>query len=352
LTKAGTLDGRSGNRVRDDGPLNPDVSQPQSSKVWLVISSYRNDAEVMRILEQVQALRPTMAEDVSFDRILVVDSQGTGTVPSLLADRGWDHVIYRSYPRNLGSGANLCERLRIASEGGADYAYALNHDGNFDPAVLRALLQAAGALENPGAVYPLSYLSTTKRFNLTGTRELPLPAKLVAAPPSAALIDVFWSSSNGALYSMAPVRNGIVPWHAMWMGWEDLEYGWRLSDHGYRQVMVCGAIYRDNYEYQQTWLARTIDKPAWRTYYSFRNLVLAVRRSRNRPVFHAVVLYRALGEMALIALVRDSKFTRLRHLCRGVWDGFTERFGVADAMTGESSEIFARSIVRPAEKQL
>ncbi len=327
-------------------------SSQQACKVWLVISSYRNDTEVMRILDQVQGLSPTMAEKVSFDRILVVDSQGTGAVPALLADRGWDHVIYRSYPRNLGSGANLCERLRIASEGGADYAYALNHDGNFDPEVLRALLQAARSLKNPGAVYPLSYLSTTKRFNLTGTRELPLPAKLVPAPPSAPLIDVFWSSSNGALYSMAPVRNGIFPWPAMWMGWEDLEYGWRLADHGYRQVIVSEAIYRDNYEYKQTWLARTIDKPAWRTYYSFRNLVLAVRRSRNRPVFHTVVLYRALVELALIGLVRDSKFTRLRHLCRGVWDGFTERLSVADSMTGESFESFARSIIGPAEKQL
>jgi GT2 family glycosyltransferase len=345
--KAGTLDGRLGNRVRDDGPLSPQASQSQSGKVWLVVSSYRNDAEVMRILDQVQAAGPGL-----FDRILVVDAQGTGAVPTLLADRGWDHVIYQSYPRNLGSGANLCERLRLASEGGADYAYALNHDGSFDPEILRSLLKAAKSLHNLGAVYPLSSLGITNRFNLTGTRELPLSAKLVATPPSAPLIDVFWSSSNGALYGMAPVRNGIVPWSAMWMGWEDLEYGWRLSDNGYRQVIVCGAIYRDNYEYKETWLARTIDKPAWRTYYSFRNLVLAVRRSRNRPLFHAVVLYRAFLELALIGLVRNSKLTRLRHLCRGLWDGFTERLEVADAIAGESSETFAGSTIQPAEKQL
>jgi GT2 family glycosyltransferase len=229
--------------------------------------------------------------------------------------------------------------LRFAAEGGADYAYALNHDGSFDPEVIRTLLDAAKPLENLGAAYPLGYLMTAERFNMTGTRELPLPAKLVETPPPASLIDVFWSSSNGALYSTAPAKRGILPWSAMWMGWEDLEYGWRLFDQGYRQVIVRDAIYFDNYEYKQTWLARTIDKPAWRIYYSFRNLILAVRRSRNRPLFYGVVVYRILLEVALIVLVRDFKLTRLRSVRRGVWAGFTER--VADnSIDGESVEHF------------
>jgi GT2 family glycosyltransferase len=309
---------------------NPTLSETRPCRVWLVISSYQNDDDVIRILDQVQSF----GRDV-FERILVVDSEGTGTVPALLADRGWDRVIYRSYPHNLGSGANLCERLRLAAEGGADYAYALNHDGEFDANVIRALLDAAQAVENLGAAYPLGYLRSAQRFNLTGTRELPFPAMLVESPPPDPLTDVFWSSSNGALYSTAPATRGVLPWSAMWMGWEDLEYGWRLSDHGYRQVIVRDAIYSDNYEYKQTWLAKTIDKPSWRTYYNFRNLILAVRRSRNHPLFYAVVIYRTLLELAMIVLVRDFKFTRLRGVCRGLWDGLTER--VIDNSIGEGS---------------
>ena len=308
----------------------PTLSETRPCRVWLVISSFQNDDDVIRILDQVQSF----AQGI-FERTLVVDSQGTGTVPSLLADRRWKQVIYRSYPHNLGSGANLRERLRVATEGGADYAYALNHDGNFDPEVIRVLLDAARPIENLGVAYPLGYLMTAERFNLTGTRELPLPAMLVESPPQDPLIDVFWSSSNGALYSTAPAKRGILPWSAMWMGWEDLEYGWRLSDYGYRQVIVRDAIYSDNYEYRQAWLAKTIDKPVWRTYYSFRNLILAVRRSRNRPLFYAVVIYRALLELALIGLVRDFKLSRLRSVCRGVWDGFTER--VIDNSIGEEA---------------
>jgi len=283
---------------------------------WLVIASYRNDKDVARILSQVRECNQRL-----IDRVLVVDSEGTGVIPKLIADRGWGDVIYRSYEWNLGSGANLCERLRIAAVAGADYAYALNNDGHFDADVLSALLRAAEPQVKLGAAYPLGYLTHAGAYNLTGTRELPLPAKLVPSRPSEPLIDVFWSSSNGALYSLEPVRRGIVPWTSMWMAWEDLEYGWRLSSHGYRQVIVCDAIYPDNYEYKKAWFGRTVNKPAWRTYYNARNLILAIRRSRNQPLYYAVVAYRLLLEFGLILVARDNKWERTKCLWRGAVDG-------------------------------
>ncbi|HEY1660371.1 MAG TPA: hypothetical protein VGG14_18610 [Candidatus Sulfotelmatobacter sp.] len=290
-------------------------------KVWLVISSYRNDAEVGALLDRVSPLISSL-----FEHILIVDSRGTGSIPRLLESGAWNHVTYRSYDCNLGSGANLCERLRLAAEAGADYAYAVNHDGNVEADVVSTLLRVAGSAESLGAIYPLGLMTNARLYNLTGTRELPLPAKFVSSPPSAPLLDVFWSSSNGALYSLTPVRQGILPWHAMWMGWEDLEYGWRLKNHGYRQVMVSSAIYRDDHEYVETWVGKTVDKPAWRTYYCFRNLLFAIRRSRNRPLYYAVAAYRMAIECGLIFLVRDCKWKRLRELVAGVAAGLTESF--------------------------
>src|ERR1700730_3272851 len=284
--------------------------------VWLVISSRRNDEDILRILNQVHASDEKIA-----DRILVVDSEGTGIIPEVLKNSGWNDVIYRSYDYNLGSGANLCERLRIAAAGGADYAYAINHDGYFDAEVITSLLKAAETVDNLGAAYSLSYFTNLGLYNLTGTRELPLSAKLVPSPPHAPLLDVFWGSSNGALYSMDPLRRGIVPWDIMWMAWEDLEYGWRLSDYGYRQIIVCNAVFRDNYEYTPTWFGRTMNKPAWRTYYYMRNLILAIRRSRNRPLYYVIAAYRFLLECGLIVLSKENKWRRLRLLCAGASDG-------------------------------
>ncbi|HKV63636.1 MAG TPA: hypothetical protein VJO16_17145 [Candidatus Acidoferrum sp.] len=311
---------------------------------WLVISSYRNDEDVERILDKVHESNARF-----FERILVVDSEGMGKIPRLIEEKGWGDVIYKSYEWNLGSGANLCERLRIAADGGADYAYALNHDGNFDPGVLSALLKAVAPLENLGAAYPLSYLTSAGAYNLTGTRELPLPAKLVASRPSESLIDVFWSSSNGALYSMEPVRRGIVPWSLMWMAWEDLEYGWRLSSSGYRQVIVRDAVFQDNYEYKKAWLGRAVDKPAWRTYYNARNLILAIRRSRRHALYYAVGAYRVLMELGLILVVRDNKWERMKCLFAGAMAGLRLSIDGSDEL--EQGEHFGvRASPRSAEQ--
>jgi GT2 family glycosyltransferase len=243
----------------------------------------------------------------------------------------------------------LCERLRIAAEGGADYAYALNHDGNFVAGVVSALLKAVEPLENLGAAYPLSYLTSAGAYNLTGTRELPLPAKLVPSRPSASLIEVFWSSSNGALYSMEPVRRGIVPWSSMWMAWEDLEYGWRLSSNGYRQVIVCDAVYADNYEYKRAWFGRTVDKPAWRTYYNARNLLLAIRRSRKQPRYYAVGASRLLLEFGLILLARDSKWERIKLLVTGAVAGLRTRIEELSE-PGQSERFGVHASPRSAEQ--
>src|SRR4029077_13155989 len=114
---------------------------------------------------------------------------------------------------------------------------------------------------------------------------------------------------------------GIVPWSLMWMAWEDLEYGWRLSSGGYRQVIVRDAVFQDNYEYKKAWLGRTVDKPAWRTYYNARNLLLAIRRSRKRPLYYAVVAYRLLLEFGLILMARNNKWERIKRLVTGAVAG-------------------------------
>ena len=293
-------------------------------RVWLVISSFRNDDEVLKTIEQARVSVPAL-----FQHILVVDSEGTGRMPVTIQTCGWKEVEYRNYPHNLGSGANLAERLRIAAEGGADYAYALNHDGEIDPSVVRALLDAARGRKKLGAAYPLGYFTEPARYNLTGTRELPLPSKLFKGAPKEPIIPVYWSSSNGALYSLQAAREGILPWSAMWMGWEDLDYGWRLNDHGYEQVIVTRAVFRDNQEYRGTRVGNVVRKPAWRSYYNIRNLVLAVRRSRNRPLYHVVIAFRFTLECVLILLVRDDKWKRLSLLLAGARDGYRGVEGIS-----------------------
>jgi len=299
---------------------------PRSPVVWLVVSSFRNDQQIVTILERVHGLHVRL-----FDCVLVVDSLGTGQIPAAIAHRGWKHVIYRCYDRNLGSAGNLAERLRIAAEGGADFAYALNHDGNLQPQVFDCLLNHAIHLDRVGAVYPIAYFRGAAAYNLTGTRELPISARFVNQRPPCSLMDAYWSSSNGALYALEPVRAGLLPCADLWMGWEDLEYGWRLMDHGYRQVIACDALFDDNYEYIRNSAEldgiRIVNKPSWLTYYSVRNLILIVRRARPVMKFEVLVGIRIILESLLIFLFRPTKRARLRFLLQGVADGLKNRTG-------------------------
>jgi GT2 family glycosyltransferase len=298
----------------------------KSPVVWLVVSSFRHDREIATMLEQVQNLPVRL-----FDSILIVDSLGTGEVPAAVARHGWQNVIYRSYDRNLGSAGNLAERLRLAAEAGADFAYALNHDAHVQPHVFRCLLNQAIHLDRVGAVYPIAYLSSAAAYNLTGRCELPISAKLVSHRPACPLMDVYWSSSNGALYALEPVRAGLLPRAELWMGWEDLEYGWRLADHGYRQIIACDAVFDDNYEYtcKATPLGtvRIVNKAPWMTYYSVRNLILIVRRARPLMKCGVIVGLRIVLELLLILFYRPAKRLRLRCLLRGIIDGLKKRTG-------------------------
>ena len=307
-------------------PCEAQILASEAPVVWLVISSFRNDREVATTLERVENLPQRL-----FDRILVVDSFGTGEIPELIDRRCWRNVIYRSYDRNLGSAGNLAERLRLAAGAGADFAYALNHDGYVQPDVVCRLLKHARSLERIGALYPLSHLKSVGAYNMTGVRAIPLPAKLVGEKPTGGIIEAFWSSSNGALYAMEPIRSGLLPRSELWMGWEDLDYGLRLNNQGYLQVIALDAVFEDNYEYvpidTPTGHYRIVDKPAWITYYMIRNLILIARWARPFLIFPSVVAMRVVLESLVILFFRHDKRTRFRYLVRGVIDGLRNRTG-------------------------
>jgi GT2 family glycosyltransferase len=300
-----------------------------SSRVCLAISTFRNDSDVARILECVEGLVPD-----PFFRVIVVDSLGTGALPKLIKDRRWDWVDYRSSRTNLGSAGNLSRRLKIGAELGADYTYAVNHDGIVDLNAVRQLLMVAREQAGLGAVYPLRrFENRSGAYDVTGQRRLPIRRMVVNERPFERTFDVFWSSSNGALYSMRPVRDGLLPWSDLWMGWEDLGYGWLLHSHGYRQLMVSGACVDDNYEFVAplSWALSSFsisDKPYWYSYYATRNLILVVRRQR-RSWFDFLTLGRRIAlDCCLTAALRDQKIRRLRLIGRGVLDGIRERTGM------------------------
>ncbi len=287
--------------------------------VALAISSFRNDEAVLALLERVPP--------DTFRSVLVVDSLGTGRIPREILGRGWTHVAYRSVDRNLGSAGNLQLRLEAAAATGAEWVYAVNHDAALNPATIRALVDVAHANPGLGAVYPLRRRpGRGGTFDLTGTHRFPLRYHGVTEAPTG-LLDVWWGSSNGTLYALEPVRRGIVPDGGLWMGWEDLLYGWVLADRGYRQVVATDAVFDDPYEYKQVGGVSITDKPSWYAYYFARNLVLASSRAKVPASVKAQLVARIAGEFAVSATLRSKRRERLGLLTAGLVDGFRGKTG-------------------------
>lgn len=289
--------------------------------VCLAISSYRNDDAVIALLERALPLVPLL-----FSSVLVVDSEGTGVVARVIQERGWTAVVYHSASTNLGSAGNLALRLSMASESGADFAYALNHDGELNEETVKNLVSSAAHVPDLGAAYPLRALSNLgMRYDLTGTRAFPMRRVSSATPPPDHVTEVTWGSSNGTLYALAPVRKGLLPWSDLWMGWEDLGYGWLLALHGYRQIIVRDAVFRDPYEFRKVGgresALHVSDKAAWYVYYSTRNLILINRRLPKPWYIRGLTGVRIVLDGAATLLVRTQKRDRLKLLARGIVDG-------------------------------
>lgn len=296
-------------------------------RVVVAISAYKSDEQVLALL---QAIFEHRGEEVA--QVVVVDSLSDGRLQAEIEERKWP-VYYHNAPTNLGSAGNLARRLRMAAESNASWCYALNHDGIYDPALIRSLISEACRESRVGAVFP------KRIYTERGWTALAAPTSPYANPRTSEEIhsqdlqaeEIAWDSSNGALYSLAPVRCGIEPWADLWMGWEDLAYSWSLSAAGWRQIRSRVATIKDNYEYESVSLAGKrfyiTRKPAWYAYYVIRNLVLFVRRSRGGWRGAVLVVSRLAREMVLTMLYRPQKIARLRLLSLGLAHGLAGRTG-------------------------
>ena len=303
-------------------PLTPDPL----NGVALAISTYRSDEAVLRRLEVLFADGAQQ-----FAAVIVVDSLGSGRIAEATARRGWP-VIYRNADSNLGSAGNLATRLREASATGARWCLALNHDGVVDIEQVRRLVRHGESHARIGAVYPT--IIYTERGNMVEAPRTTLAPRAsfgAGATGEPNCQEVLWSSSNGALYNLDAIREGVEVWSELWMGWEDLALGWTLHHRGWKQIQCKDTAVLDNYEYRAVrLLGRNLfiaDKPSWYLFYQLRNLALIRKRSGGRAVRWPQILRRMAADLAITLMFKRDRGTRVRLLARGLWDGIKGRSG-------------------------
>ncbi|MER8766176.1 hypothetical protein [Mesorhizobium sp. M0968] len=288
--------------------------------VVLAISTFRTVEHVLTLLRSVFA-----NDDTPFMAVVVVDSLGDGQLAAAIRENGWP-VEYHNADRNLGSAGNLQKRLQMAADLGGRWCYAINHDGEVDLRAVQAMVEAGNAGERIGAVYPNRF-----RPHRGGSWEKPRRSgvpHLFSARLSSQLAvgeEVVWSSSNGALYSLQPQREGIEVWGDLWMSWEDLGYGLCLNQGKWRQIICADATFTDTYEYRKAkFLRKSIyiaDKPTWYQYYHFRNLILIAKRAEGGLKLFISLVPMLMKDLVVILLYKSDPLTRLRLLFRGAFDG-------------------------------
>lgn len=292
-------------------------------KVAIAISSFKSNPSAMGLVSRITN------EDWYCAYVLVVDSLGGGEFEEYISSNGLsDRVRYFNSENNLGSAGNLNRRLEWANELGMDYVLALNHDAEITSAVYQALLDRADKHQKIGALYPLRYLQGKRIYDLSGQKVFSMTASGVSAKPMEDVIEVAWSSSNGAFYSMEPLRgpNKISPDASLWMGWEDYLYGLQLKNTGYSQWIVSSAETIDSYEYKTVKFSpagKTIaDKPMWYVYYDARNLILiALHRLKSPSLFVFMLLRICLGLILVPFKFKDNKMKAISFCFAGIRDG-------------------------------
>ena len=299
-------------------------------KVGVAISCFKNDDAVIELVRKI------ISESWPVEAIIIVDSLGGGKIQEHLDINKIKNAEYYNYDVNLGSAGNLKKRLLLSAKKDWDFVLALNHDALVTKLTLLELLKYKD-IPNLGAIYPLKYFPSKKFYDYSGTREVgPWRSFGEKSPSKDQLIPCIWSSSNGALYNLKPVREGIIPDENLWMGWEDYLYGLDLKSSGYQQFLVSNALCEDSYEFRVKRLGFTrvvlASKPSWYTYYNTRNLFLICLFLHPGFLRAFRIFLRSIMEFIYICLgwsrstIKESLYLQLK----GARDGFNKTVGKKD----------------------
>ena len=299
-------------------------------KVGIAISCYKNDNDVIGLIDKI------ISESWPIDAIVIVDSLGGDKIQDYIARNKMKNIEYYNFDVNLGSAGNLKKRLILSAEKDWDFVLALNHDALVTKVTFLELLKYKD-IPNLGAVYPLKYFPSKKFYDYSGTKEVgPWRSFGEKSPTPDQIIPCIWSSSNGALYNLTPVREGIIPNEDLWMGWEDYLYGLDLKSSGYQQFLISNALCEDSYEFTEKRLgfAKVVlaSKPSWYTYYNSRNLFLICLHLHPSFLRTFRICIRSLMEFTFICLgwgmttIKESLTLQLR----GARDGINKIHGKKD----------------------
>lgn len=298
-----------------------------TNSVAVTISAFKSDEMVIELLESIFSNPHPLVKE-----IVVVDSLGSGKIQTTIAERGW-RVHYKNVDCNLGSAGNLWQRLNIAMSLDVAWCLCLNHDAEWSSDRLTQMLLGSECGARVGAIYPvLDHHPRTPRWVIGRDNYYPASGLTKdTLPELPEFIPVKWSSSNHALYSIRPFKEGIQFMRDLWHGYEDLAIGIELERAGWEQFACTAAVLPRSVEYKNAkFLGKSFnipDKPVWYSYYIIRNLVLIRKKYGSKYLSGFHIFGKLIQSTARILLLESQKMNRIRLLYSGTLMGLASEAG-------------------------
>jgi glycosyltransferase involved in cell wall biosynthesis len=303
-------------------------TRPTGGAVHGVLVTYRRPEALPETLRRVTGqTRPP-------DTLVVVDNDPDASARASVEATGRTGcataVSYVAAGANLGPAGGIALGMRQVLAGAADDDWILVLDDDDPPPSLDLVADLVRFGDGLRADRPdLGGVGTC------GARFQPARARSVRVPDDelAGAVPADWMGSGQfPLYSVRAVRTVGVFDEALFFGFDDLEFGLRLSAAGF-PIYAHGELWRTSraalgrLDFDAS-PSRDLGEPTWRRYYSLRNLVYILRKQGHDRAAARLVA-RSAGKV-LYNLPRQPRLAA-RHLAlnaRAVTDAYRGRMGL------------------------
>ena len=154
-------------------------------------------------------------------------------------------------------------------------------------------------------------------------------------------VDVIGGRAHG-IYRVGVIKATGVHDVDLFFGFEELEFCLRMRDAGFRLVVLGALTLQRRQRTGRLGLKKrrslAASQPAWRRYYSVRNMIVILRRRGRRRAALSMTITAGLAKPLLHTLLRPRTGLAVLALhIRAVRDGWTDRLGCTVEPDGEPS---------------
>ncbi len=289
-----------------------------------VVVTYNRKALLRECLEALAGqTRPV-------DEILVVDNASTdGTLDMLVVD--FPHCQTLALETNSGGAGGFHAGMQAAYERGFQWLWLMDDDGRPAPECLERLL-AQGAPKS--ALVPVQQSSRGHFYGVGVWRGMDVNVTDEVMAGGRPVCGDYVFAFVGPLISRSIVDLIGLPKRDFFIWYDDIEYALRIMNApDTRIVIVPDAIFFHDYggaSREVKFLGRTSlrsSQPAWKAYYSARNPLYIITRTRRSLRDFLVYLRTQIRFMIGEIMYEPDRWKRIGLRFRGFWDGAFGRLG-------------------------